>query len=119
GGWTLNEETNVWEKQTKDGDIVLHFSLSVPDVPELKAVAELLKNDWAEIGVSVEIRIFESSDLNQNVIRPRRYDALLFGEVVGRESDLFAFWHSSQRNDPGLNIALYTNARADRLLEEA
>lgn len=44
---------------------------------------------------------------------------MLFGEVVGREADLFAFWHSTQRNDPGLNLALYTNAKADTVLSEA
>ncbi|NQV88311.1 MAG: hypothetical protein HQ402_02025, partial [Parcubacteria group bacterium] len=38
---------------------------------------------------------------------------------MGRDPDAFAFWHSSQRNDPGLNIALYTNNKVDRLLEEA
>ena len=39
--------------------------------------------------------------------------------MVGSDPDPFAFWHSSQRNDPGLNIALYTNPEADKLLEEA
>lgn len=68
--------------------------------------------------MSVELKVFESGDLNQNVIRPRKYDAILFGEIVGRDSDLFAFWHSSQRNDPGLNIAMYTNSVADKLLED-
>ena len=52
------------------------------------------------------------------MIRQRKYDALFFGEIIGRESDPFAFWHSSQRNDPGLNIALYANITADKLLEE-
>ena len=33
--------------------------------------------------------------------------------------DFFAFWHSSQRNDPGLNISMYANSRADKLLEDA
>jgi peptide/nickel transport system substrate-binding protein len=33
--------------------------------------------------------------------------------------DFFAFWHSSQRNDPGLNIAMYTNANVDKLLSDA
>ncbi|MEK7147909.1 MAG: hypothetical protein AAB758_01270, partial [Patescibacteria group bacterium] len=56
---------------------------------------------------------------NQNVIRPRHFDALLFGEVVGRDTDLYPFWHSSQRNDPGLNIALYANSRTDKFLDEA
>ncbi|HWA32467.1 MAG TPA: hypothetical protein VG694_03390, partial [Candidatus Paceibacterota bacterium] len=49
----------------------------------------------------------------------RKYDTLLFGEVVNHESDLFAFWHSSQRKDPGLNVAIYTNANVDKLLEDA
>jgi len=66
----------------------------------------------------VSLQVFNASDLNHSVIRPRKYDALFFGEIIGRESDPFAFWHSSQRNDPGLNIALYTNITADRLLEE-
>jgi peptide/nickel transport system substrate-binding protein len=67
--------------------------------------------------VQVDVKVFEAGDLAQNVIRPRKYDALLFGEVVGRELDLFAFWHSSQRNDPGLNVAGYANSSADKILE--
>src|SRR5581483_4203647 len=47
------------------------------------------------------------------------YDAILFGEVVGRTADLFAFWNSSQRNDPGLNLAMYANSQADALLSQA
>jgi peptide/nickel transport system substrate-binding protein len=33
--------------------------------------------------------------------------------------DFFAFWHSSQRNDPGLNISMYANSKVDKLLEDA
>jgi peptide/nickel transport system substrate-binding protein len=87
-------------------------------VPELRATAEYLRQQWAKVGAKVDVKIFDQGDLSQNVIRPRKYDALLFGEVVGRELDLFAFWHSSQRNDPGLNISLYANSTADKVLEE-
>ena len=65
------------------------------------------------------MKTFETGNLNQNVIRPRKYDALLFGEIINHESDLFAFWHSSQRKDPGLNVAIYTNAKVDKILEDA
>jgi ABC-type transport system substrate-binding protein len=41
----------------------------------------------------------------------------LFGNILGHELDLFAFWHSSQRNDPGLNIAQYADIDSDALLE--
>ena len=118
-GWKLNEEDRGWEKKTKKSESQLRFSLSTSDTPELKAVAEIIAAEWRDLGVVIDLKIFESGDLNQNVIRPRKYDALLFGEIVSRELDLFAFWHSSQRNDPGLNIALYANITADRLLEDA
>ena len=69
--------------------------------------------------MKVDIKTFEAGNLNQAVIRPRKYDALLFGQIINHESDLYAFWHSSQRKDPGLNVAMYTNVKVDKLLEDA
>ena len=97
--------------------VTLEFDLATANVPELRAAAEYLRATWGTMGVLVNVKIFEQGDLSQNIIRPRKYDALLFGEVVGRELDLFAFWHSSQRNDPGLNVAGYANSAADKALE--
>ena len=74
---------------------------------------------WRKIGAEVNLSIFEIGDFEQDILRPRKYEAILFGEIFGFDPDPFAFWHSSQRNDPGLNIALYTNPRADTLLEQA
>jgi peptide/nickel transport system substrate-binding protein len=97
----------------------LQFSISTGNAPELARTAELIKEDLSNIGMKVNIKTFEIGNLNQNVIRPRNYDALLFGEIINHESDLFAFWHSSQRKDPGLNVAMYTNVKVDKLLEDA
>jgi len=119
GGWTWDENESVWEKVVKKERRVLRFSLATSNAPELKRAAELIVEAWQRVGIAADLTIFETGDLNQNVIRPRTYDALFFGEIIGRELDLFAFWHSSQRNDPGLNIALYANIAADKLLEEA
>ncbi len=117
-GWALNPKTGIMEKKIGANIVPLSFSLSTSDAPELKQIAELIKQDWEKVGANVDVRVFEIGDLNQNVIRPRKFDALLFGEVVGREFDLYPFWHSSQRNDPGLNIALYANIGADKILED-
>ncbi|MBX4215723.1 hypothetical protein KW797_02150 [Candidatus Parcubacteria bacterium] len=118
-GWTWNEQESVMEKKVRGKPSTkLSFSLSTGDVPELKEAARLLKEDFERAGAKVELKMFDVGDLNQNVIRPRKYDALFFGEIVGFDADPLPFWHSSQRNDPGLNIALYTNAKADKLLEE-
>jgi len=118
-GWTFNDGENVWEKKIKKETMKLEFSLATSDAPDLKNAAEIIKKNWTELGAKVNLSVFELGDLNQNTIRPRKYDALLFGEIVGRDPDPFVFWHSSQRNDPGLNIALYTNPKVDKILEEA
>jgi len=118
-GWEIDEETGVLTREKKDETQRLTFSILTSSTPELKAVAQMVTEAWKNIGVEADAKFFETSDLNQNVIRPRRYDALLFGEIVGRELDLFSFWHSSQRNDPGLNIALYANITADDILARA
>ncbi len=119
--WVKNTATGIRERTKGKGKDAqtLSFSLATGDIPELRESAELLKEMWKSIGVDVRVQIFESGDLNQNIIRPRKFDSLLFGEIIGRDLDLFAFWHSSQRNDPGLNIAMYTNSKVDKLLEEA
>lgn len=115
GGWEFSEDSSTW-KHAKEG-LELRVTIKTSNVSELKVVAEKIKSDWAVLGVPVSLELYEPGDLTQNVIRPRNYDALLFGMVVGRDNDLFAFWESSQRNDPGLNIAMYANKRVDDLLE--
>ncbi len=110
----------VADKKKKKTTITpLEFSISTGNASELANSALLIKEDLAKIGIRVNIKTFEIGNLNQGVIRPRKYDSLLFGEIINRESDLFAFWHSSQRKDPGLNVAMYTNAKVDKILEDA
>jgi len=118
-GWVKDAVTGVLEKKSKSGTLTLSFTLSTSDNPELKAVANALKAAWTTMGAQVTVQVFDTGDLNQNVIRPRHYDALLFGEVIGRDEDVYPFWHSSERNDPGLNIALYANSTVDKLIEDA
>jgi len=115
-GWAYDEEAGRW-KQKKDG-LTLEFTLKTSNVPELKAAAGAAKKQWEAFGVPVSLEFYEPGDLTTSVIRPRKYEALLFGMVVGRDHDLFAFWESSQRNSPGLNVALYANRIVDGLLED-
>lgn len=116
--WQWNADKKLYEKKNKKETFALAFSISTSNAPELQAAAMMLQDMWQKIGAKVEVKIFDIGELNQNVIRTRKYDTLLFGEIIGRDLDLFAFWDSSQRNDPGLNVALYTNGKADKLLEE-
>ena len=44
---------------------------------------------------------------------------MLFGEILGVDPDPYAFWHSSQIDENGLNLANFKNSEADNLLEKA
>ena len=117
-GWLINAE-GILAKKTATASQVLEFSIATTDAPDLKKTAEIIKEEWEDLGARVTIKVFEYGDLSQNIIKTRKYDALLFGEVVGKDLDLFAFWHSSQRNSPGLNLSMYVNSKVDALLENA
>lgn len=117
-GWLAGSD-GVLSKKDKKGVQTLEFSIATADSPDLKQAAEIVKSAWEKIGAKVNIKVFEYGDLSQNIIATRKYDALLFGEYIGKDIDLYAFWHSSQRNSPGLNVAMYVNSKADKLLEDA
>ncbi len=112
-GWKMNAN-GVRVKGTQE----LAFSIETSNAEDLKDTAEILKTTWQELGFKVTVNIYESGELNQTVIRERKYEALLFGEVITQESDYNAFWNSSQRKDPGLNVAMYLNLKVDSLLND-
>ncbi len=104
-------------KSIKNASSTLSITLATANTDEMKKVAEMIKADWAKIGVDVTLAIYEVSDLNQSVIKDRDFEALLFGSITEDPSDLYAFWHSSQRTYPGLNISNYVSKKLDANLE--
>lgn len=84
---------------------------------QYEEVAKAVASAWSEIGVQVDIVSVPLSELQQYYIRPRNYDVLLYGQDIGYDSDIYAYWHSSQAKDPGLNLSQYTNPEADKYLE--
>ncbi len=118
-GWTDQDEDGIREKEIKDELTKLEISLVASDWPEIKQTAQLLKEQWEKVGAQINLEIIEPTTLQENYLRPRQYEALLFGQALAADPDPFAFWHSSHRKDPGLNIALYQDEEVDKLLEEA
>lgn len=118
GGWTRTTD-GAWVKNAgEDSEITLSLDISSPNTELFDATANYVAERWRELGVAVTVSEYEQADLVQAIIRPRNFEALLFGAEVGRSVDLYPFWHSSQKDDPGLNIAQYTNIDVDALLED-
>jgi peptide/nickel transport system substrate-binding protein len=99
--------------------VPLVVNLMVPQIDFLVKTAEELQGAWKKIGVRVNIVTNNPQDLLSGTIKNRGYESLLFGNVLGPSSDLYAFWDSSQRFYPGLNLAIYNNKKIDSLIESA
>ena len=57
-------------------------------------------------------------EISGDTVKNRNYQAILFGNMPNPPADLFAFWHSSQRFYPGLNLSLYNNKQADGMITD-
>lgn len=117
-GWIKNN-LGLLEKQIDGSATTLSLTIRTSNVPLFNTVSQIVADEWKAIGVEVSTEQFEQTGLVQTVIRPRDFEVLLFGLDMSRSADLYPFWHSSQKDDPGLNIAQYTNLSVDTLLEEA
>lgn len=113
----LKDENNdgFFEKDGKK----IELKLSIADDKESNLVAESLKGDWAKLGIVLNIEKKNIAELERDVIKPRNYELLFFGQNYGIDEDLFSFWHSTQQKDPGLNLTNFSSKRVDLLLESA
>lgn len=118
GGWKKND-AGFWEKKLDESNQILSVTIRTGNSPLFQETANSVAESWRRIGIDVQIEQYEQTGLVQSVIRSRDFEALLFGLDMNRLQDLYPFWHSSQKDDPGLNISQYTNINVDRLLEEA
>ncbi|MBQ9029564.1 hypothetical protein IJ114_02220 [Candidatus Saccharibacteria bacterium] len=81
------------------------------------ALAENLKYQIENLGIDVEVSLYSpGQEFLLNVIRPRNYDILIYEIELGADPDLFAYYHSSQANESGLNLSNYSNGIASDLL---
>jgi peptide/nickel transport system substrate-binding protein len=113
-GWKADSTTGVRMKNGKK----LSFVMSTADTAELKYTGQIIQKQLRDIGVETELQVFQLSDLENSVIKNRSFDALLFGQFIRNDADLYAFWHSTQLSDPGLNITQFANKTLDTTLEK-
>ncbi len=115
-GWKL--EGSV---RKKDGQ-ALTLNIVTTKNPDFEAALDELSSQWRQLGVTITTNIVDPGDPSQNVaqdiLKPRRYDVLLYQLTIGGDPDVYAYWHSSQAAN-GLNFSNYKNAIADDALSSA
>ena len=117
--WNMGKDGKTIIKDRMGVERTLTIDLVTVDTPQAVSAANLIKEMWGAAGIAVTVTTASPSDIKETVIDPRKYDVLLYGALIGSDPDLYPYWHSSQKNAPGLNLALYGNPTADKLLEDA
>ncbi|MFH1661756.1 MAG: peptide ABC transporter substrate-binding protein [Candidatus Falkowbacteria bacterium] len=101
------------------GDEFLNIKLVAVNNEESEQIAEIIKNSWQALNINVIVELIQASEIQAYSIKSRNFDALLYSEIIGADPDPYAFWHSTQIGENGLNITDYSNKDVDILLEEA
>jgi peptide/nickel transport system substrate-binding protein len=110
-GWTETKSA-----RQKNGS-KLNLTLVTLEGGELQRVANNIKQQLAPLGITVTITAVGENELEQSYMRPRSFQMLLYGINIGADPDVYAFWHSSQAKDPGVNLSVYSSPNADKALE--
>ncbi|MCL5004382.1 MAG: peptide ABC transporter substrate-binding protein [Patescibacteria group bacterium] len=115
-GW-LRGDDGIRQKTIGKELVKMEFTLVAPQIQILADTAELIKQKWEEFGIKTNVSIVSLSEINNEIIKTRNYQMIIFGNILGKSPDLYSFWHSSEKFYPGLNLSLYENKSADRLIE--
>lgn len=95
----------------------LSLSLVSQNSDEYPVVARILQEQWAKVGVKIEVLLVDFEEFQQSYLRPHSYDILLYGINIGADPDVFAYWHSSQVGVNGFNLSEWKSDVTDQSLE--
>ncbi len=111
----LTDKNNNGIKEYKDRELTLEIAI-LSDSEE-KEVVRIVKEDLEEIGFKVEIKEYNVDEFEKKIIKPRNYQAVIFGQSYGEEMSIYPFWHSGQFKTDGLKLSSISSKRIDALLE--
>ncbi len=117
-GYELNGEGYY-----QDENEVLQFNLTIPAYEnnpekseEIDKLARFLKTNYQRVGIGLNIQALPDNQFSQT-LATKNYDMILLGQDLGKDFDLFPYWHSSQVGEGRYNLSNYQNPITDSLLE--
>ncbi len=114
-GWKKNSN-GILEK---DGKTAI-LNIATTSIYNYKKAAEEIESQLKKLGFDVKLTVIDKDDKTgsfvQSILQPRNYSILVYEIDLGADPDIYAFWHSSQSGQKGLNFSNYNDAVADDLL---
>ncbi len=111
-GWRDSDADGILDK----GGRPFRFTLITNSGNDVrKDVGVLVQRHLREIGIDVDIELYEWSVFLTDFINPKHFDACILGWSMGIDPDAYQIWHSSQI-EAGFNFISYSNQEVDKLL---
>jgi peptide/nickel transport system substrate-binding protein len=105
--------------RAKEGT-ALSFTMLHPDDAVHTKIAETIRDEWAQIGVHVELQAVPYDKLATDFLASRAYQAALVDLNLARtpDPDPYPFWHQAEATG-GQNYSQWDNRAASEYLEQA
>lgn len=99
-----------------------NINFYIVDTENNKQIANNIKKSLENVAflAKYNINIIPVSpiDINNNIIKNREFDILMYGIEIDNPSSLYLFLHSSQLYFPGLNITTLASPQRDSILQK-
>lgn len=95
------------------------FALNIVTVDSgyLPAVSNAIAEELRSYGIDANVSTYnENQEFVSSIVSKRNYDILVYNIELGAEPDIFAYYHSSQASESGLNLSNYKNTLIDDLI---
>lgn len=98
----------------------LSFTMVHPDDTLHTQIAQAIQQEWAQIGVQVNLQAVPYDQIIPNYLGPRSYQAALVDLNLARtpDPDPYPFWHQAEATG-GQNYSQWDNQAASEYLEQA
>jgi len=113
-GWVRQA---VGERNRRKENVWLTFELLTSSDPQRTAVAQMMAEQWATLGISATVRIGTSLEVRQ-ALETREFDAVLVELAIPGDPDPYPFWHETQV-DSGQNYSGLEHRRISEVIEQA
>jgi peptide/nickel transport system substrate-binding protein len=113
-GWRRRGIVDDWRRK---GGKRLEFTLLASSEPQRLAVAEMVIEQWAAVGVTVTLQTGSPPEVRQ-ALEARDFDAVLVTMALPGDPDPYPFWHETQV-EVGQNYTGIAHRRISEVIEQA
>ena len=112
-GWKDTNGDGILDKNGKK----FEFTIITNQGNDIRSkIAQIVQQSWQEVGIKVNIQIFEWATFINEYINKRKFEAVILGWNITHDPDLFDVWHSLNTEGNKLNFVGFKNAEADELM---